>query len=262
MALVAIEHRKGAVWLRLNRAERHNALVPELLTDLRGAIEAAAGEATTAKGPAALVLTGNGRSFSTGGDIAGFLAHAGSQQELVQYADQVVSTLHDAILDLLAFPAPVLCALNGPLTGGSTGLMLAADMVAMAQDAFIQPFYAEVGFGPDGGWTALLPERIGAAKALQIQYLNKRISSEQAVDLGLASASLPAAQIQAQIDHWVEEIAKRSANTHKATRAHVWDDARRGFVRQRLDQEKARFLDLIALPETIERMREFTSKRG
>ncbi|MEM5582805.1 enoyl-CoA hydratase/isomerase family protein [Roseibium sp. AS2] len=249
--------RKGAVWLWLNRPERHNALVPALVDDLRAAIAAAA-----ERDPAALVLSGRGDSFSTGGDLDGFLDHAGSRDQLRSYADLLVGGLHEAILDLLAFPAPVMAAVNGPVTGGSTGLMLAADLVAMAQDAFVQPYYSMVGFGPDGGWTALLPDRIGTARALAIQYRNTRIGAAEAQELGLVSGGGPASGLAGLIDDWVGDLGKGYAQTHQATRQSIWDARRRTDVRQRLDQEKNRFLDLIGRQGALEGMKDFTRRRA
>ncbi|MES0881169.1 enoyl-CoA hydratase/isomerase family protein [Roseibium sp. SCP14] len=257
MSMVEAESRQGALWLWLDRPQRHNALVPELLAALRAAIAAALQEQ-----PVALVLSGRGPSFSTGGDISGFLANASSREELISYSDGLVTELHEALLDLLAFPAPVLAAVNGPVTGGSTGLMLAADMVAMSDQAFVQPYYSEVGFGPDGGWTALLPERVGTAKALQIQYLNERLAAAEAFELGLAADVCTRAELEARIETWVDGIAGRYRQTHRATRQSIWDDQRRGLVRRRLEKEKSRFLELVARPETLEGMQNFTRKRA
>lgn len=253
MTFVKSEHRDGAIWLWLDRPERHNALVPELVLELRAAIADAA-----EREPVALVLSGRGLSFSTGGDIAGFLAHSGSREALSGYARTLVGALHEAILELLAFPAPVLAAVNGPVTGGSTGLVLAADLVAMAEHSFLQPYYSEVGFGPDGGWTALLPERIGAAKALEIQYLNARLNAYEAAKLGLASKVCPLQDLEAAVEAWITRLRKGSALTHQAARLNIWDESRRDGVRLRLDQEKARFLELITRPATLEGMKEFS----
>ena len=257
MSFVETEFRNGAVWLWLSRPDRHNALIPALIFDLRTAIAEAA-----KKDPTALVLSGRGSSFSTGGDLGGFLDHARSQIELRAYADLLVGGLHDTILDLLAFPAPVLASVNGPVTGGSTGLILAADLVAIADTAFVQPYYSQVGFGPDGGWTALLPDRIGTSRALAIQYRNTRISAAEALDLGLAAATGPAGELSATVDGWVSDLGKGFAQTHQVTRQNVWDDIRRADVRRRLDQEKHRFLDLIGRQGTLEGMKEFTRKRA
>ncbi|PVB61913.1 enoyl-CoA hydratase/isomerase family protein [Labrenzia sp. 011] len=257
MSFVERDIRDGAVWLWLNRPQRHNALIPELVSDLRSAVARAA-----ALDPLALVLGARGRSFSTGGDVGGFLEHAASLADLTAYSERLVGGLHEAILDLLAFPAPVLAAINGPVTGGSTGLMLAADLVAMAEDAFVQPYYSEVGFGPDGGWTALLPDRIGTAKALQIQYRNERIGAAEALALGLATSICPSADLETRIGEWTADLARGFAQTHRATREKIWDDQRRAVVRSRLDQEMTRFLELVTRPETLEGMRRFKKERA
>ncbi len=257
MSFVRADTRGGAIRIRLDRPERHNSLIPELVQDLRDAIADAA-----AREPVALVLSGRGSSFSTGGDIAGFLDHSGSHGELSAYAERLVSGLHDAILDLLAFPAPVLAAINGPVTGGSAGLMLAADLVAMAEHAFVQPYYSEVGFGPDGGWTALLPERIGTAKALEILYRNARISAEEAARLGLAAHVCPACDMEARIDAWIADLNAGFLQSHRAARQTVWDAPRRDTVRRRLELEKVRFMELITRPETLQGMKDFTRKRA
>ncbi|WP_422036890.1 enoyl-CoA hydratase/isomerase family protein [Roseibium sp.] len=254
---VVIEEAGGAVWLRLNRPARHNALIPELVAEL----EAALNHAAEAK-PVALVLTGNGASFSTGGDIAGFLAHAGSREELLGYAEKLVGGLHAVVLKLLCFPAPVLAAVNGPVTGGATGLVLAADMTAMAEHSFIQPYYSSVGFAPDGGWTALLPERIGTAKTLQIQYLNERVTAAEARALGLVSCVCPYPELKAVVEGWLNGLAAGSASTHAVTRTNVWDAARLDIVRTRLDQEKARFLERVVQPDTLAGMTAFLQRRA
>ncbi|MEM8703010.1 MAG: enoyl-CoA hydratase/isomerase family protein [Pseudomonadota bacterium] len=247
----------GAVWIRLNRPARHNALVPELIADLGAALDHAAG-----RDPAALVVTGNGASFSTGGDISGFLAHAGTREELLGYAETLVGGLHDIVLKLLSFPAPVLAAVNGPVTGGAAGLVLAADMVAMSEQAFIQPYYSAVGFAPDGGWTALLPERIGTAKALQVQYLNERIPADQALALGLVSCVSPRSGLDEVIAHWLHMLADGSTATHRVTRKNVWNDKRIEQVRARLDAEKTAFLELIVQPGTLAGMKAFQQQRA
>ncbi|MFX5937574.1 enoyl-CoA hydratase/isomerase family protein, partial [Acinetobacter baumannii] len=81
------------------------------------------------------------------------------------YAAALIGALTAVILRLLDLPCPLITALAGPVTGGSCGLVFTADLVVMGPRAFIQPYYVDVGFAPDGGWTALLPERIGPARA-------------------------------------------------------------------------------------------------
>jgi len=254
-SLALLEIADGVATITLNRPERHNALVPELLVDLGKALDTA----RTAN-PRALVLTGAGQSFSTGGDVGGFFAKAADRDELRRYADEVVGLLHERIMDLLTFPAPVIAHVNGPITGGSTGFLLAADMAVIAPTAFVQPYYGVVGFAPDGGWTALLPEKIGTAKALEVQYLNDRISAQEAVNLGLASAMADGGDAEEVLSNWTSRIARMNAGTLRATRANIWDSERLDRVSRRLNQEKQRFLERITEDEVRSGMAVFLGK--
>ena len=110
----------------LNRPHRHNALVPELLDDLRSAVSALAADESVR----VLVISAEGRSFSTGGDVAAFAAQ--DAEDLVTYARRIVGGLHDTILDLLTLRVPVIAAVHGAVTGGSLGLVLAAELLNTA----------------------------------------------------------------------------------------------------------------------------------
>jgi 2-(1,2-epoxy-1,2-dihydrophenyl)acetyl-CoA isomerase len=255
---VLVEMRAAVARLTLNRPDRHNALMPDLVHGLRDAVVG-----LEAMAPAAVVLAGAGRSFSIGGDVAGFLTQAErSRAALVDYAQALVGGLHDTILALLRLDVPVIARVQGAVTGGSAGLVLAADLVAMAEDAFLQPWYAKVGFGPDGGWTALMPERVGTARAMAVQALNQRIGAAEALRLGLATAVVAPAGLDATVDGWAEEIVAKSAPSLAAARRGIWDEERIGAVRRRLDAERARFVALIDRPETIAGMRRFVARRG
>ncbi|WP_349371550.1 enoyl-CoA hydratase/isomerase family protein [Salinarimonas sp.] len=247
-----------AARVTLARPQRHNALVPELLADLRAALaEACASPART------IVLAGEGRSFSTGGDVGAFRdAAARGEAALRAYAGEIVGLLNAAILDLVAAPVPVIASVRGAVTGGAAGLVLAADLVALADDAFLQPWYGAVGFAPDGGWTALLPERIGPQRALGAQAVNARIAAPDALRLGLADAVTPAAALEDTVSAWLAAIAEQDRETLRAARRLVWDDARRAALALRLEAERQAFLALVVRPETRAGMEAFLARRG
>ncbi|MEJ2738143.1 MAG: enoyl-CoA hydratase/isomerase family protein, partial [Anaerolineae bacterium] len=108
--------------LTLNRAERHNSLVPALLEEILAAL----GGVRADSGVRAVVLQANGRSFSTGGDLGGFHEHMHS---LEAYARTIVGLLNELILALVALPIPIVGAVHGLVTGGSMGLVLGCDTV-------------------------------------------------------------------------------------------------------------------------------------
>ncbi len=252
-ALVLTEVIDGVATLTLNRAERHNALVPDLMDAFNAALDELA-----VRPPTALVLRGAGRSFSTGGDVAAFAALPRGERRA--YADDLVCALNVAILKLLALPCPVVAAVHGPVTGGSCGLVFASDLVAMGPRAFIQPYYVDVGFGPDGGWTALLPERIGAARAGAIQMLNQRLGPQQAVALGIAQAAPMADGFETTIADWLGTLRGKVGASLAATRSLLMSPARLQTIADGLERERSRFLDLIETDETEAGMARFLAR--
>ncbi|SDT89675.1 enoyl-CoA hydratase/isomerase family protein [Stappia sp. ES.058] len=238
--------------LTLDRPGRGNALVPELLDSMRDCLARAARADVHA-----LVLNAKGRAFSAGGDVAGFAERGADTDALLAYSADIVGGLNRTILNLLVFPAPVVAAVNGAVTGGSAGFLLASDIVVMSERAFLQPYYSDMGFAPDGGWTALLPERIGAAKALEVQYLNTRLDARTCRELGLASRICASEDLETEVAALVQVIAAKDRESLKASRANTWSPLRRGRVAAALERERAAFLRLIARPETAARMSAF-----
>lgn len=245
--------------LTLRRPERHNSLVPELLRDLLAVLDHVAADDQAR----AVVLAAEGPSFSTGGDVREFARRDG--EELVRYADEVVGLLNEAVLRLLRLDLPVVAAVHGPVTGGSLGLVLASDIVLVSPDASFAPWYTAVGYGPDGGWTALLPHRIGTARASAVQILNETVSASDAVAWGLAhrieddvrkaahDAALRAAGQRAVV------VTKRLLNAD--AHAHLHADGPSGIA-ARLDAERHAFVAQIATPEAREGMTAFLGGRA
>jgi 2-(1,2-epoxy-1,2-dihydrophenyl)acetyl-CoA isomerase len=249
-ALTAFAAENGVGSITLDRADRHNSLVPALLDSLIGDVAAAARADI-----GALVLRANGRSFSTGGDVAAFFDVAPAERGA--YGGRIVGALNRAILSLLDLPFPVIGRVHGPVTGGSLGLVLACDLVAVTPAAFFQPYYVDVGFSPDGGWTALLPDRIGEAKARMVQLLNRRISAAEAVDWGIASALVPAADLDATISDWLETLGGKVAGAVGATKARLMPPERRAAYAAGLEAERASFVAQIATAAAHEGMARF-----
>lgn len=252
-SLVLVEVADRVATVTLNRPARHNALVPDLLSALNEALDGLADADLVA-----VVLAGSGRSFSTGGDVAAFAGLPRGARRA--YASGLVGALNAAILRLLDLPCPVVCRLHGPVTGGSCGLVFASDLVAMSPRAFLQPYYVDVGFAPDGGWTALLPERIGTARAGAIQLLNRRVGAEEALGLGLAQAVEAEDRLDAVIGGWLDQLRGKVATSLRATRALLMPPHRRGAIADGLECERERFLALIETDETEAGMARFLAR--
>jgi 2-(1,2-epoxy-1,2-dihydrophenyl)acetyl-CoA isomerase len=236
--LVILEIKRDVARLTLNRPQRHNSLIPELVTQLNDALDEVRRQSLVA-----LVLAGAGRSFSTGGDVAAF--HAVPRGKRRAYAHTLVGGLNRAILALIDLPFPVLARVHGPTTGGSLGLVLAADLVVMASSAFIAPYYVDIGFAPDGGWTAMLPHRIGIARARAIQLLNHHVSANDALALGLATRISQDREIDTIVDGWIAALRTKVSSGVRATRELLMQPEQRSAIAAGLQHELDRFLDEI-----------------
>ncbi len=255
--------------LTLNRPERHNSLIPALLEDLLTAFETIRAEPDIR----AVVLQANGRSFSTGGDVQGFADHLSSHPgvrfansplcyrergNLEAYSHRIVGLLNQVILTMLDFPCPIITAVHGIVTGGSLGLVLASDVVLVSEGASFTPYYSVVGFSPDGGWTAMLPNLIGLRRTSEILLANRTITAEQAVAWGLANHLVPAETLHADAHTLAQKIASHQPHsilqTKQALRSHLGD------VETRLETERERFVQTIMRPETQESMIRFMNR--
>ncbi len=248
-ALVWREQTKSIATLTLNRPERHNSLIPELLNDLLLALNDVAGARV-------MVLQANGRSFSTGGDVRAFYDQ---RDEAAAYAQRIVGLLNETIEALLRFPAPTIAAVHGRVTGGSIGLVLACDLVIVSPQASFTPYYNVVGFSPDGGWTALLPGLIGYARTAESLLTNATITAQQAVEWGIANRLVEASRVREEARTLAESIAALKINSGRRTiqllRAHKL--AARPGLRAELQQ----FVEQIVTAEAQAGMRDFLKGR-
>lgn len=245
MSLVLIEQTDSIATLTLNRPERHNSLVPELLNDLLLALYDVADARV-------LILRANGRSFSTGGDVGAFYDH---RAEAEAYAREIVGLLNQTIEALLKFPAPTIAAVNGLVTGGSIGLVLAADMVLVTPNASFTPYYNVVGFSPDGGWTALLPSVIGYAKAAESLLTNATISAQQAVEWGLANRAVEADRVYDEARAAAEMIVTMKTSSVRRS-IQLLREHKLAAV-PKLQAELNQFIEQIGSEEAQQGMREF-----
>ncbi len=237
MSLVLSEQSGGVATLTLNRPGMGNALVPELLDALLARLDEAGADPQVR----AVLLRAEGAAFSLGGDMRRFAReYAG---DITAYAAELVGGLNQAILALIDLPQPVVVAVHGPVTGGSLGLLLAGDVVLLAEDVIIKAHYATAGFTPDGGWTALLPRLVGQRRAAAGLLLNRSVSAQEALDWGIASALAPSAALAQAARDAAEKIARLPAATMASAKRLLWRE--REDIAAALEAERTRFVAQI-----------------
>ncbi len=245
---ILVEFDGSIATLTLNRPERHNSLIPALLQEMLAALE------DIRKRPEirALVLQANGRSFSTGGDVRAFYEH---RQDLSMYAHEIVGLLNRVILTMVGLPIPIVAAVHGIVNGGSLGLVLASDIALFSPEATITPYYPVIGFSPDGGWTAMLPDVIGQRRVAEILLLNRTITPQQAFEWGIASLIAPVDSVQEEARATAEDIVQMKAGSVMRTKRLLWGDP--DALAARLKSERQRFVEQVVTPEALQGMEAF-----
>lgn len=168
----------GVATLTLNRPQALNALNLPIIDELNHAL----GRVAVGGEVRVLVLTGSGRAFCGGGDIAGGTDNWDQDLD----AGAVLDTHFNPLVErLYALPVPVVVAVNGPAVGAGCSLALAGDIVLAADSAYFNLAFGKVGLVPDCGLTWLLPRLIGRARASAMMLLGDRIPAEQAQSWGM-----------------------------------------------------------------------------
>jgi len=178
MASVLVSVEAGVATITLNRPEKLNALNPEMHQLLRAALERATDEPAIR----AVLLTGTGRGFCTGQDLA---ERDVSGAAPIDLSVSLGSHYNPLVRRLRALPKPIICAVNGVAAGAGANIALACDLVIAARSAsFIQAF-SKIGLIPDAGGSYFLPRLIGTARAMGLALLAEKLDAEQAVQWGL-----------------------------------------------------------------------------
>ncbi|MFA5119946.1 enoyl-CoA hydratase-related protein [Zavarzinia sp.] len=199
-----VERRGGVAQITLNRPQVLNALNEPMYEELTAAFAAAEADPAVR----AVLLTGAGRAFCSGAD----LARPRPIPEGGTLGDGVAETMHALINPMVARIArlkkPVIAAVNGVVAGGGVGVALACDIVVAAKSAtFIQVFGPNLGIVPDIGCTWMVPRLVGRARALGLALLGDRLPAETAADWGLIWAAVEDERLMIEANALAERLA-------------------------------------------------------
>src|SRR5207237_618154 len=149
--------------IRLNRPEKLNALTPQLLAELREAIDAAAANPRVV----GIVITGNGRGFCAGLDAGVLTEYARGEREMAQASAETLPGLFSYLVQV---DKPVIAAVNGPAAGGGFVLALLADVRFASRNASFITSFAQRGLVAEHGTSWMLPRLVGTGRALDLLW--------------------------------------------------------------------------------------------
>jgi 2-(1,2-epoxy-1,2-dihydrophenyl)acetyl-CoA isomerase len=245
-----VTQRAGAVLtVTLNRSEALNAITLAMQEALVDALaEAAAGEVR------AVVLTGAGRAFSVGQDLAEFPPRPQDVGELVR------DYYNRNLLALRGLEKPVLAAVNGPAAGAGLGLALACDMRLLSDTATLVPAFCGIGLVPDSGVSQTLPALIGRGRAFAWLADNRRLAAAEAVEWGLAERVVPADELPAAAAELAAQLAAMPTRALAMTKR-LLEQAPHATLAEQLEAEAGFQAEAAATEDFAEGVRAFLDKR-
>jgi 2-(1,2-epoxy-1,2-dihydrophenyl)acetyl-CoA isomerase len=250
--VIEIDATTRVATLTLNRPDKLNSFTRTMHGALRDALDQV--EASSAR---ALVITGAGRGFCAGQDLADLNFTPGSMTDLGALIDEYFNPL---VRRLQASRLPVIAAVNGTAAGAGASLAMACDLVIAARSAnFIQAF-VKIGLLPDSGGTWLLPRRVGAARALGLALTGDKLDAETAQTWGLVWKVVDDTALRNAAAQLAAQLAQQPAGAIAAIK-HAFRASPNNTLDQQLDLERDAQRSLGAAHDYAEGVEAFKQKR-
>lgn len=239
MSSVEYHTADGIATIRLNRPDSLNAMNNDVMSGLSDAFAAVEAD----RSARVVVLTGAGRGFCAGADLAAVHNSAAGAADV----ETMEAMFNPTMCAIAACPVPTVARVNGVAAGGGFGLAMSCDISIAASSAFfVSTFGPRLGLVPDLGTSYHLPLRAGAARARGIAMLGCRVTAAQAVEWGLIWQEVDDDQLDAAVDEVTATLKRSSPNTMTRIRSAL-SQAPHNTLAEQLDLELHHQRELIPL---------------
>ncbi|MBE7323755.1 enoyl-CoA hydratase [Nocardioides sp. Y6] len=247
---LVVERANGVLRLVLNRPTTLNAASAAMVEALSATLEQAVGDDDVR----AVVLTGEGRAFCSGADLAGL--------DPAQVADgSAMVAANRAIRAITGLDKPVLAAVNGPAAGFGCALALACDVVVAHPSATFSLTFTRLGLMPDGASTATVAASVGRARAMRMALLGERLDANEAYLHGLVSHVTTEDTFTDLVGALTEKLAEGAPLAMAATKKAI-NAASLPHLEQALETEHRGQMMLARTADLVEGMTAFVERRS
>jgi len=199
-----VELRDRVLYLTLNRPDKLNAMSPEMMNGVHAELQKASHDTKVG----AIVVTGAGRGFCSGGDIGqDFQYPARYRGHRLESMLEMRENMHELVKFFQRFDKPVIAAINGPAVAGGLTLALSCDFRIAAASARLGDTSLKFGLIPDEGGAYLFPRFMGLENALKMSMFSEVYPAEKAKELGLVTEVAPDAELMTVAREWAARLA-------------------------------------------------------
>jgi 2-(1,2-epoxy-1,2-dihydrophenyl)acetyl-CoA isomerase len=251
---VQVQRRGAVATIVLDRPKAMNAVDTGLGDALLQALRDVAADDEVR----AVVLTGNGRAFSSGADLRAGFEPTESGHPDVQKA--LRERFHPIILELREMPKPVVAAVNGAAAGIGCSFALACDLIVAAESSYFLLAFVNIGLVADGGSSLLIAERVGFARAAEMAMLGERVSAPKALEWGLINRVVSDATLMSEVEALSDRLAQGPTRSYAGTKRQLnaWQFAR---IEAQLELEAGIQQQLVQSRDFVEGVAAFVEKR-
>lgn len=247
--LITVERAERILTIRLNRADKKNALTQGMYLAMADALDGVRDDAEIR----VVLFAGHEDAFSAGNDMQDFL----KAPQTDTLADSAVGKFMYA---LASFPKPVVAAVNGFAIGIGVTLLLHSDLVYVGEKAKLQLPFVNIGICAEYASSLLMPRIMGHARAAELLLLGEMFSAAKAKEYGLVNEVLPVDQVEAHARQQALKLAAQPPNAMRVTKMLMkrWTEKK---VLEALPLEASHFVPMLRQPEAIEALTAFAQKR-
>ncbi len=247
----------GVARLTLNRPDKLNSFTGEMHAELRDALDHVQDD----KSVRVLVLTGAGRAFCAGQDLADPDMARTPSGGMPDIGNVVEKNYKPLVLRLQNLRVPTIAAVNGIAAGAGASVALACDLVVASKSASFLQAFSKIGLVPDTGGTWFLPQRVGMARAMGLALLADKLPAEKAAEWGLIWAAYDDAEFAAKVDAMAGQLASMPTKALVRTRQ-AMHAAAGHTLEQQLSFEGGFMRELGWSPDYAEGVAAFMEKRA
>lgn len=244
----------GVLTITLNRPEKLNAFGGTMRQDLAEIIERAALTDTVR----AVVITGAGRAFCAGGDVA-YMAELLERDAVEEFAG-LLGAARRVLKAMRSLPKPILAAVNGAAAGAGCNLALACDLRVASEKAVFSQAFAKIGLHPDWGGTYFLPRAVPSNIACEMFFLGELLTANRAYQLGLINQVVTAEEFSASVTKLAARLAAAPPIPLAAAKQAIYA-SQTETLESMLDYEIATQLRCFRSQDMKEGVRAFLEKR-
>lgn len=226
---VLLEQSEGIAVIRMNRPREMNTLNFQLARDLLRALEICWDEAATK----VVVVTGSGRAFCAGGDVAAFRAAA----DIGDATRQMTKDFDPLISGIRRMPKPVIAMVGGVCMGAGLSMAAACDLRICAVSAVFRQAYTSVGLTPDGAWSLHVPLLVGFGRASELILGDPLVDAKKAYEMGLVTEVVEDAELEAATMKRARRLAAGPLKAFAVAKDNL-NRAMLGVLENQLEQER------------------------